>query len=427
MGRTPVPVAPTGPRPTPKKKIPKSPGTPTAIPSRSSPPSSPSSRSRGTPSSSKSSKSSTKQNSASALQKRAEKKQAERELKTGQRYLTQASNLNPQARALIEALDELKKRRRGDIRDIVDTRDSQIEQLMASAETLGLNYAQSGVDNEMAAAGSLEGGYANMVRERQDALTQLLTQGAGESDMMKTMLMAARNQQANAAEANRSFYDTLTSINAGITNLNEDTQSKLAGAWITAEGEKEQIWRDYMDSRNDAMVQLGQIRTAQADAYANAKEYGAKIPRLGASKKKKKGLDDAKVKGSGKGFLKADRASSALSSFAAAAAKKGEQESSGLDDAKNVRGSLTKGARKAKKDDKAPRMDDVRKRQAKKAFNQWADDQSVSYKQKDQPDEIQNYRGMDTLRGQQSNTNLAAAMSLGPMPKAEGAGLRKWV
>ncbi len=361
------------------------------------------------------------------MQKRAEKKAAERELKTGERYLTQASNLNPQARALIEALDELKKRRRGDIRDIVDTRDSQIEQLMASAEALGLNYAQSGVDNEMAAAGSLEGGYANMVRERQDALTQLLTQGAGESDMMKTMLMAARNQQANAAEANRSFYDTLTSINAGITNLNEDTQSKLAGAWITAEGEKEQIWRDYMDSRNDAMVQLGQIRTAQADAYANAKEYGAKIPRLGASKKKKKGLDDAKVKGSGKGFLKADRASSALSSFAAAAAKKGEQESSGLDDAKNVRGSLTKGARKAKKDDKAPRMDDVRKRQAKKAFNQWADDQSVSYKQKDQPDEIQNYRGMDTLRGQQSNTNLAAAMSLGPMPKAEGAGLRKWV
>ena len=425
MGRTPVPVAPTSPRPTPKKKIPKPTGTTQTTPQRSTPQrSTPSSTRTGT--TTKSSKS-VNRNSASSLQKRAEKKAAERELKTGERYLTQASNLNPQARALIEALDELKKRRRGDIRDIVDTRDSQIEQLMASAEALGQGYAQSGVDNEMAAAGSLEGGYANMVRERQDALTQLLTQGAGESDMMKTMLMAARNQQANAAEANRSFYDTLTSINAGITNLNEDTQSKLAGAWITAEGEKEQIWRDYMDSRNDAMVQLGQIRTAQADAYANAKEYGAKIPRLGASKKKKKGLDDAKVKGSGKGFLKADRASSALSSFAAAAAKKGEQESSGLDDAKNVRGSLTKGARKAKKDDKAPRMDDVRKRQAKKAFNQWADDQSVSYKQKDQPDEIQNYRGMDTLRGQQSNTNLAAAMSLGPMPKAEGAGLRKWV
>jgi hypothetical protein len=419
MGRAPTPVAPTGPRPTPKKKIPKPTGTTPATPQRSTPQrSTPSSTRTGT--TTKSSKS-VNRNSASSLQKRAEKKQAERELKTGERYLTQASNLNPQARALIEALDELKKRRRGDIRDIIDTRDSQIEQLMASAEALGQGYAQSGVDNEMAAAGSLEGGYANMVRERQDALTQLLTQGAGESDMMKTMLMAARNQQANAAEANRSFYDTLTSINAGITNLNEDTQSKLAGAWITAEGEREQIWRDYMDSRNDAMVQLGQIRTAQADAYANAKEYGATIPRLGAGKKKKKKkVKPGDVKSEGKGFLKPARASSAQSSLAVAA-KEEEPETP------EVRGSLKNGLQKGKKKSKAPRMDDVRKRQAKKAFNQWADDQSVSYKQKDQPDEIKNYRGMDALRGQQSNTNLAAAMSLGPMPKAEGAGLRKWV
>ena len=415
MGRAPTPVAPTGPRPNPKKKkIPKATGTPSTTPQRSTTPSS-TRTSTGT-----TSKSSTKRNSASSLQKRAEKKQAERELKTGERYLTQASNLNPQARALIEALDELKKRRRGDIRDIIDTRDSQIEQLMASAEALGQGYAQSGVDNEMAAAGSLEGGYANMVRERQDALTQLLTQGAGESDMMKTMLIAARNQQANAAEANRSFYDTLTSINAGITNLNEDTQTKLAGAWITAEGEKEQIWRDYMDSRNDAMVQLGQIRTAQADAYANAKEYGAKIPRLGAGKKKKKKVKPEDLKASGKGFLKPARASSAQSSLAVAA-KEEEPETP------EVRGSLKNGLQKGKKKNKGPRMDVVRKRQAKKAFNQWADDQSVSYKQKDQPDEIKNYRGMDTLQGQQSNTNLAAAMSLGPMPKAEGAALRKWV
>jgi hypothetical protein len=357
------------------------------------------------------------------LQKRAEKKQAERELKTGQRYLTQASNLNPQARALIEALDELKKRRRGDIRDIIDTRDSQLEQLLGSAEALGQGYTQSGVDNEMATAGSLEGGYANMVRERQDALTQLLTQGAGESDMMKTMLIAARNQQANAAEANRSFYDTLTSINAGITNLNEDTQTKLAGAWITAEGEREQIWRDYMDSRNDAMVQLGQIRTAQADAYANAKEYGATIPRLGAKKKKKnQKVDPEDVKGGGKNFLKASRASSAMSSLAATPAQKEKEE-------KPFPGAKASGTLKnaAKKKSKAPRMDEVRKRQARRAFNQWADDQSVSYEQKDVSDEIKNYRGMDLLQGQQQNTNLAAAMSLGPMPKAEGAGLRKWV
>lgn len=419
MARAPIPVTPKKPRPAPKKKIPKPTKVLPTPAQRTTTPSPTKSTRTGSPSkSSRSSKSSANRNSASSLQKRAEKKQAERELKTGERYLTQASNLNPQARALIEALDELKKRRRGDIRDITATRDSQIEQLLSSAEALGQGYAQSGTDNEMAAAGSLEGGYSNMVRERQDALSQLLTQGAGESDMMKTMLIAARNQQANAAEANRSFYDTLTSINAGITNLNEDTQGKLAGAWITAEGEREQIWRDYMDSRNDAMVQLGQIRTAQADAYANAKEYGAKIPRLGAKKKKKKVPLD-KVAGGGKGFLKNTRSSSAMSGLAAAAEKNDPETF-------EAQGSLKNAARKKGKKDKAPRLDDVRKRQAKKAFNQWADDQSVSYKQKQQPDEIKNYRGMDALRGQQSNSNLAAAMSLGPMPKAEGAALRKW-
>ena len=420
MSRNPVPVSPTGPRPTPKKKIPKR--TPGATPAPSPSTTRPGTTTR-TGTTTRSSKSANR-NSASSLQKRAEKKQAARELKTGERYLTQASNLNPQARALIEALDELKKRRRGDIRDIINTRDSQLEQLLGSAEALGQGYAQSGVDNEMATAGSLEGGYANMVRERQDALAQLLTQGAGESDMMKTMLMAARNQQANAAEANRSFYDTLTSINAGITNLNEDTQTKLAGAWITAEGEREQIWRDYMDSRNDAMVQLGQIRTAQADAYANAKEYGATIPRLGAKKKKKnQKVKPEDVKGGSKNFLKASRASSAMSSLAAAQEEKDEEEKPSKTG--KVLGTLKNAARK--KGGKAPRMDEVRKRQARKAFNQWADDQSVSYKQKAVPDEIENYRGMDLLQGQQQNTNLAAAMSLGPMPKAEGAGLRKWV
>ncbi len=414
----------TIPLPPKNKSTRKPPSTPKDPTPSSTSPRSPSTTKTQTPSSTAKglNRSNTGKNtSVSSAQRRAEKQQAERDSRTGKRFLQNARNLNPQAKALRKALGEMKERRRQDIGDINRTRDTQLAQLKEAATALGTSYTEAGANNDTAAGTALEGGFANAVRERQDAMSNILSQGAGETDQLKAMLMAARNQSSNASEANRAFYDTLGTINQGITSLNVDTKTKLQNAWVAAEGEKEQIWRDYLESRGEALTQLGQIRTAQADAYANAAEYEVDIPtRNGKKKKVKKKLKD--VRGTGKQML--NRTSTAASAtLSAAPDKRGEHEKNKtLEIQSSGKGFLTKKGKK----NKGITMDKVRRRQARRAFNTWAEDQDESYVQKPQPDEIANYQGMAQLQGKQQNSNLAAAMEIKMGPKAEGASLRKW-
>lgn len=406
--------------PPPGKRKVKPPANP-AAPTRSTTPSR--STTRG------STKNASTKDSVSSAQKRAEKQQEERDQRTGERYLKQAKNLQPQAVALKKSLGKMKKRRIQDIGDITRTRGLQLKMLRDSASELGANYQVAGANNEMAAAGTLEAGLSNMVRERSEALGQLLTQGAGETDMMQAMLMATRNQNANAGEANRAYWDTIASINQGITSLNEDVQSKLASAWIAGEGEKEEMWRNYYDAASEALTQLGSVRTGQADAYANAAEYEVDIPVLGKKKKKKGDKKPKDVKSKGKGF--AERAEEERESKATAtlAAKKpavpnvsGKEKAAGKD-SEDISG---KEKNMAVKEKKFMRADRVRRRQAEKAYNQWAKLQGKSYKQEAVPEDIQKYTGTDQLKGEQPNSNLSAAVTIGPMRKAEGAVLRRW-
>lgn len=332
----------------------------------------------------------------SDAEKRADAKQAERDKRAGERYLEQARNLNPQAKALIKSLEEMKQRRKKDMRDITRNRATTLEMLLDSAEDLGAEYDVAAKNNEIATSGTLEAGISNMVRERAETLSQLLSQGAGESDMMRGMLMAARNQNANAREANQSYWDTIASINQNIVSMNEDTQAKLADAWIRGEGEKEQIWRDYLESSGDATTQLGLVRQSQADAIANAKEYKVSAGRLGKTKDSK---------GVGKNLKKWTSTG------------KGPGRPLG-----KVGGTIKDASRK----DKGLPAGEYRRRQAKEAFGDWAELQDESYQQKRVPKWIQGYEGKGRIEGQSSNSNLAAALTIEPQKKAEGATLRAW-
>lgn len=334
--------------------------------------------------------------SISDAEKRADAKQAERDNRAGERYLEQARNLNPQARALIKSLEEMKQRRRQDIRDITRNRATTLEMLTSSADEMGIEYDTAAENNEIAASGTLEAGMSNAVRERAETLTQLLAQGAGESDSMRAMLMAARNQNANARDANQSYWDTIASINQNIVSMNEDTQAKLADAWIKGEGEKEQIWRDYLESSADASTQLGLVRQSQADAIANAKEYKVSAGRLGKTKDSK---------GVGKNLKKWESKG------------KGPGKSLG-----KVGGSIKDASRK----DKGVPAGEFRRRQAKEAFMDWAELQDESYRQKNVPEWIKGYKGKAKFEGVSSNSNLGAAITVEPVGKAEGATLRKW-
>ena len=356
-----------------------------------------------------------------AAERRADRKQAERDRRTGRRYLQQARNLNPQALALTKAIGEMKDRRKQDMRDIIRTRSLQMDMLVDSADELGAQYDVSAEINDKATAGALEAGMTNAVRERSETLSQLLTQGAGETDTMRAMLMAARNQNANAREANQSYWDTISSINQSITSLNEDTQSKLADAWISGEGEREQISRDWLESSSDAYTQLGLVRQAQADAYANAREYKVKPPRLGGKKKKKDKVPLFKAKG--KGFLRPAKQEEDEAGPTAA----GKQAQHEKDKEADIKASGTGFLKKEKKPKKGVPADKVRRRQSRQAFNKWAKKQDESYRQKRVPKWVQDYEGKAQFEGGQSNSNLAAALTVDPGQAPEGAKLRRWV
>ena len=289
---------------------------------------------------------------ARAAEKRAVARAKADKKKAGKRFLEGAENLTVQAKAIRQALDiDFASARDNNLADIDKVLGQQIAQLKLGAEQRGVQFLAAAKDNETATGSTAERGIQNAMRERQDTMTAVLEQGAGETDTLKAMLIAAKNWSSNASESNRAFYDTQQSINQGITDLNIDTRTEMSKMYGGAEADKERTWQDFYNRRSEAFTQLGNIKGQQADYYAQAKEMGVKP---------KKGIEKA------------------------------------AEDA------------------------------MKKAFKDSAVESGKSYTNKGLPEWVQKYEGTEQVRGKQSNSNLAAAMTFEPVAKAEGATLRKW-
>jgi hypothetical protein len=195
--------------------------------------------------------------------------------KAGQRYLKQASNLEAQAKALQRALQkEFAKNRDVNLGNIGQRLTENLGMLKDDAAKRGGILEEATTNTEVATGQQENQSLTNMVRERADAMSMLLEQGMGETDQMRAMLMSARNMNANQNEGNRSYFDTMQSINSSITDLNADTRTALANTYGEAESERGRIWENYYAKRNQGFTQLGNIRGQQADAYANAREMG---------------------------------------------------------------------------------------------------------------------------------------------------------
>lgn len=241
----------------------------------------------------------------SGAEKRAVNRENAAKKKAGKRYLEAAANLEKQAKALRHALKiDFAKSRDNNLADVGRVLAGQISQLkLGHAQRAGA-FLEAAGNTAKATAGTAEAGISNAVRERQDSMAALLEQGAGETDAMRAMVMAARNWQANAQESNRAYYDSMQSINSGITDLNVDTRSNMANAFTSAEGERDRLWQDFYNRRSETFTQLGNVQGQRADYFAQAKEMGVK-PKKGLEKKAEKEMKDAFMKGStelGKGY-----------------------------------------------------------------------------------------------------------------------------
>jgi hypothetical protein len=279
--------------------------------------------------------------------------QEERDERAGKSELQKARDLEAQLEAFKLALSKkgLSKARRQNIQDVERALRSQLREAKTAATQRYDAFLTAGRNAEMDTGRVAETGITNMMRERQEAMTQLLSQGAGETDAMRAMLMAARNWQSNAGESNRAYFDSMASTNAGITDLSLDTETSMANAWRGAESEKDRLWQEYWKSRADTFTSRSNVYNQMMAHYRVAEAYDVE-PKKGKKKEAKAGIEEDSV----------------------ASAKA----------------------------------------------------MSKSYRQKRLPGWIAKYSAGPQLEAKQNNTNLAAAMTIEPTVKAEGASLRRW-
>ena len=114
-------------------------------------------------------------------------------------------------------------------------------------------------DNEIAEGASSWANLGNRAREAGDILTEIATQGGGETDQMQANLIAARNWAANQMEVNRAYYDSVGSSNNAITDLNADTRSARYNLANQMLSDTEQAWATYQNQMADTATQLGNI------------------------------------------------------------------------------------------------------------------------------------------------------------------------
>ena len=120
-------------------------------------------------------------------------------------------------------------------------------------------------DNDNAESDNSFRNVANALRERNDIMAEAANQGAGESDIINAQLMALRNYSNNQSEVNRSFFDTLRSVNNAITSLNTDTVTSRNNLFNQAESDRESAWANYYNQVTDTWTQIGNIENSNSN------------------------------------------------------------------------------------------------------------------------------------------------------------------
>lgn len=178
-------------------------------------------------------------------------------------------------RALKHALNiDLKQGLKTKLGDINQTLHEQQKVLMQGYRERLDQLSGAVEDNDKAHAGQTLAAAGNMVRERQNALSQIALQGAGESDAMAAQLASLRNWNANQNEIERSKFDTLRSINSSLTDLNVDTKTARVNNVLQAQSDKQALWTNYYNQRSEMFTNLGNTQGQIADYQDTAKAYG---------------------------------------------------------------------------------------------------------------------------------------------------------
>lgn len=197
--------------------------------------------------------------------------------KAAQKYKDQARMLQQQIDAL---LDSLGGRGGGAFKRALEVKLSNIDLVYGQQDKKLLRdyrerygeLKESVGDNDKAAADQSYAALTNRGRERANAVSEAMLQGAGESDLLRSQGMALRSWDANQSEIQRSKADTLRSINSALTDLNIDTSTGRTNLLTEANADREGLWTNYFGQRSEAYTMLGNAYGEQAVNYASALE-----------------------------------------------------------------------------------------------------------------------------------------------------------
>ena len=174
--------------------------------------------------------------------------------KRGQRAVNKGSKL-----VLDRLVNGLTDVRDAGLKSIDQSLRTKMGQIKRTYDTSLKDFRQNQLDNESSEADSSFANLMNRARESGDLLAEAMSQGAGESDTLRAQMQAVRNWSANQAEVNRSYFDTRTSINAGITDLNNSTRTAKINEETSANSSRAQLWDDYYNQASDVYTQMANL------------------------------------------------------------------------------------------------------------------------------------------------------------------------
>jgi hypothetical protein len=129
-------------------------------------------------------------------------------------------------------------------------------------------------DNEMATGDQSFANIGNRARERRAATEQVALHGGGETDVMRSQVMALRNFVSNQGDITRSYFDTARSIQSSFTDLTNDTKTAKANNINEYNSQREAAYTNYYNQRSESLIQLGNVLGQQAELYGLAGEKG---------------------------------------------------------------------------------------------------------------------------------------------------------
>lgn len=272
-------------------------------------------------------------------------KQNRQEGATRSNFLSQSRILQGQAKALRAALGNKGFRQALDIRLANITQDllQQDKLLMEGYRDRVGSLSGAADDNEKASGDQSYANLGNRARERANATAQALANGAGESDVLRAEQMSLRSWDANQGEINRSFHDTLRSINSSLTDLNVDTKTGRSNLYLQAGEDREMAWQNFYNQQQETWTQLGNVYGQAANNQGQAAIYGnggggkkSKLPSMAKNEKmardafrnvglyagkayKDPGVPDAIMEWEGAGAIDGEMSVSTYSDIAASA------------------------------------------------------------------------------------------------------------